>query len=117
MPIDMEEWNSGKVRSIEERIISFLNKGDDENFAFSLPEIMKGLGFKVKKNDPHGMVHFTNVKNALDNLVKNGRVEEKTVKEIIGEEIYYKIIPKQYEIVFGDSSTESRKDKSITEKS
>ena len=114
MPIDMEQWDSGKVRSLEERIMSFLRSGKCENLAFSLPEIMNVLGYKVKKNDPYGMVHMTNVKNALDNLVKEGKVEKKTIKEIIGEETYYKIMPINYKIVFGDELTESKEDKGVS---
>ena len=103
MPIDKEEWDSGKVRPLEERITSFLNNGKCENLAFSLPEIMKGLGYKVKRNDQCGMVHMTNVKNALDNLVKEGKIEKKTIKEITGEETYYKTTkPQKIIVIFGD---------------
>jgi hypothetical protein len=114
MPIDMEQWDSGKVRSLEERIMSFLKSGKYENLAFSLPEIMKVLGYKVKKNDPYGMVHMTNVRNALENLVKEGKVEKKAIKEVTGEETYYKITPIKEIRIIWDKKTESNEDKGAT---
>ena len=110
----MEEWDSGKVRPLEERIMPFLNSGKCENLAFSLPEIMKGLGYQVKRNDQCGMVHITNVKNALENLVKEGKAEKKPIKDIVGEETYYRATPiKEIRITWA-KKTELNEDKGAT---
>ena len=50
MPIDTEEWDSGKVHPVEYRIMSFLNKKENMNRAFNLVNIMEGLGYWLQKS-------------------------------------------------------------------
>jgi len=87
MPIDINEWDSGKVYSLEERIMSFLNKKENINYAFSVADIMKGLGYKVK-DDAISLSHASDVKKALDNLIKERQVEKKEIKGLLGMVTY-----------------------------
>ena len=47
MPINTDEWNSGKVNSLEDRIMTFLNNEENMNLALNLLDIMNGLGYRV----------------------------------------------------------------------
>jgi hypothetical protein len=91
MPIDNDEWNSGKVYPIEDRIMSFLNKKDNMNRALNLADIMKGLGYKITK-EPISFSLAIQVRNALDKLAEEKKIEKKVIKETIGEETYYKTV-------------------------
>jgi len=91
MPIDNDEWDSGKVRPLEDRIMSFLNKKDGVNVAFSLVSIMNGLGYEVTK-DTKGYELAAQVRKALDKLVEEKKIEKKIIKETMGEEAYYKTV-------------------------
>jgi len=91
MPIDNDEWDSGKVRPLEDRIMSFLNKKDGVNCAFSLVSIMNGLGYEVTK-DTKGYELAAQVRKSLDKLVEEKKIEKKVIKETMGEEAYYKTV-------------------------
>ena len=91
MPINKDEWDSGKVRPLEDRIMSFLNKEDGVNCAFSLVSIMIGLGYEVTK-ETKSYELAAQVRKVLDKLVEEKRIEKKIIKETIGEEAYYKTI-------------------------
>jgi len=91
MPIDKDEWDSGKVRPLEDRIMSFLNKKDGVNVAFSLVSIMNGLGYEVTK-DTKGYELAAQVRKSLDKLVEEKKIEKKIIKETMGEEAYYKTV-------------------------
>jgi hypothetical protein len=92
MPISGDEWDSGKTRPLEERIMSFLNRKGNENYAFSIQEIIRGLGYKVKTTEPSYFGLLFNAKKTLDNLIKDGKVEEKKVTGVSGEDFYYRTV-------------------------
>jgi hypothetical protein len=92
MPITSSEWNSGKVHSLERRIMDFLNRSENVDRAFSLQEIIRGLGYEMKIDDPFHLITKSDVQRALDNLVKHKYVEEKKIEGIMGKEIYYRSI-------------------------
>ena len=91
MPIDNHEWDSGKVRPLEDRIMSFLNKKDGVNCAFSLASIMNGLGYEVTKEEKSFEL-ATQVRKTLDKLVEEKKIEKKVIRETIGQEPFYKIV-------------------------
>ena len=91
MPIDNEEWDSGKVYPVEDRIMSFLNKKDNVNRAFNLVSIMEGLGYLVTK-EPISYELAIQVRKALDKLAEEKKIEKKVIKETIGEEPYYRTV-------------------------
>jgi hypothetical protein len=91
MPIDNDEWDSGKVRPLEDRIVSFLNKKEGMNVAFSLVSIMNGLGYDLTK-ETKSYELAAQVRKALDKLVEEKKIEKKIIKETIGEEAYYKTV-------------------------
>ncbi len=91
MPIDNDEWDSGKVRPLEDRIMSFLNKKDGLNCAFSPASIMNGLGYEVTKEEKSFEL-ATQVRKTLDKLVEEKKIEKKIIGETIGQEPYYKIV-------------------------
>jgi len=47
MPVEKDEWDSGEVHPLEDRIMSFLNNKQNVNFAHNLLDIMNGLGYRV----------------------------------------------------------------------
>ena len=50
MPIGKEEWKSGsKYATFEERILSFLKR--NQGSAFTLSEIVVGLGYTIEISD------------------------------------------------------------------
>jgi hypothetical protein len=89
MPIDNDEWDSGKVHPLEDRIMSFLNNKGNMHLSFNLLDIMNVLGYRVT-SDPLSIRRNLEVRKALENLVKDMKIEKKTIKEIIGEETYYR---------------------------
>ena len=93
MPIDNEEWDSGKVHPVEDRIMSFLNKKDNMTIAFNLVSIMEGLGYLVTK-EPISYELAIQLRKALDKLTEEKKIEKKVIKETIGEEIYYRTAQK-----------------------
>ena len=91
MPIDNDEWNSGKVYPVEDRIMSFLNRKDNVNRAFNLVSIMEGLGYLVTK-EPISYELAIQVRKALDKLAEEKKIQKKLIKETIGEEPYYRTV-------------------------
>ncbi len=89
MPVDNDEWDSGKVYPVEDRIMSFLNKKDNVNRAFNLVNIMEGLGYLVTK-EPMSYELAIHVRKGLDKLVEEKKIEKKVIKETVGEETYYR---------------------------
>lgn len=55
---------------------------------------MNGLGYNIQVRDfwslIGGVAGYWSIQNALDNLVREGTIEAKTIKQPIGEQIYYK---------------------------
>ena len=95
MPITSSEWNSGKVHSLERRIMDFLNRRENIDHAFSFQEVMRGLGYEMKIDDPFHLLTRSDVQRVLDNLVKQKCVEEKKIESMMGKVIYYRsMLPK-----------------------
>jgi hypothetical protein len=93
MPIGIEEWNSGiKLDTFEKQILSFLRKNQDS--AFTLPEIVTGLGYSIEIRDfgsfVGGVAGYWLFQNAIENLVKEGTVEARKIKQLGEEQTYYK---------------------------
>jgi hypothetical protein len=94
MPIGKEEWNSGNImETFENQILSFLKKNPEN--AFSLSEIVTGLGYKVEIRElgsfVSGVAGYWLLQNAIDNLLKQGTVEARKIKCPEGEQVYYKV--------------------------
>ena len=95
MPIGKEEWKSGnKYATFEERILSFLKR--NEGVAFTLSEIVKGLGYNIEIRDfgsfVSGVAGYWLFQNAIEYLVKQGTVEAREIKQPNGVQIYYRAI-------------------------
>jgi hypothetical protein len=95
MPIGKDEWKSGtKNATFEERILEFLKR--NQNNAFTLAEIVTGLGYKIEINDlgsfVSGVAGYWLFQNAIENLVKQGVVEGRKIRQTTGEQIYYRAI-------------------------
>jgi hypothetical protein len=95
MPIGKDEWKSGnKYLTFEERIKSFLSTNKDS--AFTLSEIVTGLGYTIEINDlgsfVGGVAGYWLFQNAIENLVKQGTVEAKEIKQPTGKQIYYRAV-------------------------
>jgi hypothetical protein len=94
MPIRKEEWQSGsKLDTFEKQMLSFLKKNQDS--AFTLYEIVKGLGYKIEIRDfgsfVDGVAGYWLFQNAIANLVKEGNVEARNIKCPSGDQVYYKV--------------------------
>jgi hypothetical protein len=92
--ITNEEWNAGRtLDTIEARIIAVLKT---EQKPLSIDRIMSGLGYNVKLKDfgsfISGIADYWVIQNALNKLVKEGTVEARTIKQRIGEQVYYKAV-------------------------
>lgn len=93
MPIGKDEWKSGnKYTTFEDKIYSFLKKNEDS--AFTLPEIVTGIGYAIEINDfgsfVSGVAGYWLFQNAIENLVKQGIVEAREIKQTAGKQIYYR---------------------------
>jgi hypothetical protein len=92
--ISNEEWNAGRtLDTIEARIIAVLKT---EQNPLSIDRIVSGLGYNVKLKDLgsfiSGIADYWVIQNALNKLVKEGTVEARTIKQRIGEQVYYKAV-------------------------
>jgi hypothetical protein len=93
MPISEEEWNSGiETETFEKQILAFLRK--NRNYAFTLSEIVTGLGYKIEirnfESFVGGVAGYWLFQNAIANLVKENTVEARKIKHDSGEQTYYK---------------------------
>jgi hypothetical protein len=93
MPIGKEEWDSAcKSDTFEKRILSFLKKNPDN--AYTLPEIVSALGYSIEIRDfgsfVGGVAGYWLFQNAIENLVKEGSLEARKIKQNTGEQTYYK---------------------------
>ena len=91
-PISKDEWDSGrKWETPEARILLFLRKNRDK--AFTLAEIIQGIGYITKWEDIWGLVgcvaNLWTVQNALETLIKEATVKAKIIKKAIGDDTYY----------------------------
>lgn len=92
MSISNEEWNAGRTwETLEARILIFLKQSKKP---FDITEIMNGLGYNIQVKDfwslIGGVASYWSVQKALDNLVREGTVKAKIIKQQIGEQTYYK---------------------------
>ena len=97
MPISKDEWVAGvTVDALEVRVLSFLNKHPNE--AFTLSEISSGIGELTTTTGTLGIIgnalSMWLVQNVLTQLVKEGKVETRMIKERTGKSVYYKAKPK-----------------------
>ena len=93
MPIGKEEWDSAcKSDTFEKRILSFLKKNPDN--AYTLPEIVSALGYSIEIRDfgsfVGGVAGYWLFQNAIENLVKEGSLEARKIKQNTEEQTYYK---------------------------
>jgi len=94
MAISNEEWNAGRtLDTIEGRILAILKITQKP---INIGGIVSGLGYNVKIKDLgsfiSGVAGYWIVQNALNKLVKEGTVEARTIKQPIGEQVYYKAV-------------------------
>jgi hypothetical protein len=94
MAISNEEWNAGRtLDTIEGRILLILKVNQNP---LNIGGIVSGLGYNVKIKDLgsfiSGVAGYWIVQNALNKLVKEGTVEARTIKQPIGEQVYYKAV-------------------------
>ena len=97
MPIDEDEWNSGKTAeapdTTEEQVLAFLKHSKQ---AFTHMEIQEAVKGEVSETDAGSL--FVNimdsfgVQGALDKLVKDGKVEKRRIKTESGTQTYYKAL-------------------------
>lgn len=92
MPIDVTEFNSGKiVCSLKEKILSFLMNNPDK--AFDIKEIIEGTGYSVQVvMEGYGMTPESKFRLTLENLKDEGSVETRSIKKSSGEELFYKFV-------------------------
>jgi len=92
MPIDITEFNSGKVEcSLKEKILSFLMNNPDK--AFDIKEIIDGTGYSIQVvMEGYGMTPESKFRLTLEKLEEEGSVETRAIKKSIGEELYYKFV-------------------------
>ena len=93
MPISEEEWKLGnKADTFEKQILDFLR--NKRNSAFTLSEIVTGLGYKIEirnfESFVGGVAGYWLFQNAIENLVKENTVEARKIKQDAGEQTYYK---------------------------
>jgi hypothetical protein len=62
--------------------------------AYTLPEIVSALGYNIEIRDfgsfIGGVAGYWLFQNAIENLVKEGTVEARKIKQNMGEQTYYK---------------------------
>jgi hypothetical protein len=92
MPIDVNEFNLGKVEcSLKEKILSFLM--NNPNKAFDIKEIIEGTGYSIQVvMEGYGMTPESKFRLTLENLEEEGSVETRAIKKSSGEELYYKFV-------------------------
>ena len=92
MPIDMNDWNSGrKEYTIKQKILIFLRKNPES--AFDIKEIIEGTGYSIQVSmQEYGEAPESRFRRILDILAEEGNVEIRAIKKTIEEELYYKYI-------------------------
>ena len=92
MPIDLTEFNLGKVEcSLKEQILSFLMNNPDK--AFDIKEIIEGTGYSIQVvMEGYGLTPESKFRLTLENLEEEGSVETRAIKKSSGEELYYKFV-------------------------
>jgi hypothetical protein len=92
MPVDITEFNSGKiVSSLKEKILSFLMNNPDK--AFDIKEIIEGTGYSIQVvMEGYGMTPESKFRLTLEKLEEEGSVETRVIKKSVGEKLYYKAV-------------------------
>ena len=90
----MERWEN--QRNTEAKILAFLNQNNQK--AFNLIEIMSGLGYITELKDLWsflgGMAQYWIFQNAIEQLMKEGKVTARIIEEANKQETYYKAVEK-----------------------
>jgi hypothetical protein len=86
-----EEWNTGKTReTLDARILAFLMKSKKP---FTIIGIMNGVGYNTKIEDFRtlfsGITNANAVQNALEKLIREGKVTAKIIKQPDELQTYY----------------------------
>lgn len=90
MPIGKDEWKDGISRETDEgKILHYLRSNSEK--AFSQMEIAKAIGYSYR-NLVDALIGTLSVDVALKNLMKEGSIQARIIKEKIGEETYYKAV-------------------------
>jgi transcriptional regulator of met regulon len=94
MSISNEEWNAGRTAdTIEMRVLKILT---DSKTPLNVSNIVYALGYNTAVKDLgsflSGVAGYWVVQSALDTLVKERKIEARTIKQPIGEQVYYKAI-------------------------
>jgi len=92
MPIDKQEWDSGrKAETFEARILKLLR--DNRGYAFTPSEIISRLGYKLSIKNLSSFVGSVSltylIEEALKTLVEEGSVLAKIIETDFGELTYY----------------------------
>jgi hypothetical protein len=95
MPIDTNDWNSGKKENtLKQDILIFLKKNPDR--AFDIKEIIEGTGYSIQVSmQEYGEAPESRFRKILEMLSNEGNVEIRAIKKTIEEELYYKYIDVQ----------------------
>jgi len=94
MPISNEEWNDGRTReTLEAQILAFLRQNPKP---FNFNDIIYGLGYGIEIKDfgsfVSGVARVWLFQNAIERLVREGKITARIIKQSIGEETYYKAV-------------------------
>ncbi len=94
MAISNEEWNEGRTReTIEAQILTFLKQNQKP---YTLTGIMYGLGYNIEIKDfgsfIGGIASYWLFQNAIERLMREGKVQARIIKQPIGQETYYKAV-------------------------
>ncbi len=93
MPIGRDEWSKRRTKDTLESLIESFLKSNSNN-AFTISEIVSGL-YTLKYEDLGDWIgafaSFYAVNTALDNLVKEKKVQKQVVSKRYGTDTYYMI--------------------------
>ena len=94
MSISNEEWNAGRTAdTIEMRVLKVLTSSEAP---LNVSMVVYALGYNTDVKDLgsfiSGVAGYWVVQNALDTLVKEKKIEARTIKQPIGEQVYYKAV-------------------------
>jgi len=92
MPIDLNEWNSGKREyTLKQKILLFLSKTPDQ--AYDIKEIIEGTGYAIEVvMQEYGETPQSRFRRILEILSEEGSIEVRAINKTIGDELYYKFV-------------------------
>lgn len=94
MSLSNEEWNEGRTReTLEAQILAFLRQNSKP---FNFNGIVYGLGYGIEIKDfgsfVSGVARIWLFQNAIERLIREGKITARIIKQSIGEETYYKAV-------------------------